>query len=225
MRIRFQADADLNQAIVAAVLRRLPEADFRTATDARLAGLHDLEVLAIAARDGRLLVTSDRQTMPGFFGEFITKTESPGVIVARQRLAVGEVLEDLALIWTASRRRSGRTASSTCPSERGHRSRGSRAGHLVAGMTPHSIGAKGAEVERVAGRLAFQYDREADILHIRSRPPYAEQESEDLGDDVIARLNPKTGDVESLEVLFFSTRLFRRDLFELPVTADFHRAG
>ena len=102
MRIRFQADADLNQTIVAAVLRRLPEADFRTATDARLAGLHDLEVLAAAARDGRLLVTSDRQTMPGFFAEFITKTESPGVIVARQRLAVGEVLEDLALIWTAS---------------------------------------------------------------------------------------------------------------------------
>ena len=50
MRIRFQADADLNQTIVAAVLRRLPEADFRTATDAKLGGLHDLEVLAIAAR-------------------------------------------------------------------------------------------------------------------------------------------------------------------------------
>jgi uncharacterized protein YuzE len=73
--------------------------------------------------------------------------------------------------------------------------------------------------------LAFQYDREADILHIRSQPPYAEQESEELGDDVIARLNPKTGDVESLEVLFFSSRLLRRDLFELPVTADLHRAG
>jgi uncharacterized protein YuzE len=80
-------------------------------------------------------------------------------------------------------------------------------------------------VERVAGRLAFQYDREADILHIRSRPPYAEQESEELGDDVIARLNPKTGDVESLEVLFFSSRLLRSDLFELPVTADLHRVG
>jgi predicted nuclease of predicted toxin-antitoxin system len=102
MRIRFQADADLTQAIVAAVVRRLPEADFRTATDAGLAGLHDLDVLAFAAREGRLLVTSDRQTMPTFFGEFITKTESPGVIVARQRLAVGEVLEDLTLIWTAS---------------------------------------------------------------------------------------------------------------------------
>jgi uncharacterized protein YuzE len=86
-------------------------------------------------------------------------------------------------------------------------------------MRPHSIGAEGTEVERAAGRLAFQYDREADILHIRSRPTYAEQESEELGDDVIARLNPKTGHVEGLEVLFFSTRLLRSDLFELPVTA------
>ena len=50
MRIRFQADADLNQTILAAVLRRLPEADFRTATDGGLAGLHDLEVLPLAAR-------------------------------------------------------------------------------------------------------------------------------------------------------------------------------
>src|SRR6266545_5833173 len=53
----------------------------------------------------------------------------------------------------------------------------------------------------MAAKLAFQYDREADILHISNRPPYAEQETEELGDDVIARVNPKTGDVESLEVL------------------------
>ena len=38
MRIRFQADADLNQSIVAAMLRRLPEADFRSAAHAGLAG-------------------------------------------------------------------------------------------------------------------------------------------------------------------------------------------
>jgi uncharacterized protein YuzE len=77
----------------------------------------------------------------------------------------------------------------------------------------------------MAARLALQYDREADILYITSRPPYPEQETEELGDDVIARLNPDTGDVETLEVLFFSTRLLRSDLFELPVTADLHRAG
>ena len=69
-------------------------------------------------------------------------------------------------------------------------------------------------------KLSFKYDREADILYISNRPPYAEQESEELGDDVIARLNPTTGEIENLEILFFSTRLLRNDLLELPVKAD-----
>ncbi len=56
----------------------------------------------------------------------------------------------------------------------------------------------------MAAKLSFRYDREADILHIDKCPPYAEQGSEELGDDVIARLNPKTGEVEYMEVLFFS---------------------
>jgi uncharacterized protein YuzE len=64
------------------------------------------------------------------------------------------------------------------------------------------------------------YDRAADILYINKRTPYAEQESEELGDDVIARLNPATGEIENLEVLFFSTRLLRSTLIELPVKAD-----
>ena len=68
-------------------------------------------------------------------------------------------------------------------------------------------------------KLTFKYDRQGDILYINKMPPYAEQESEELGDEVIARLNPKTGEIENLEVLFFSTRLLRSDLFELPVTA------
>ena len=69
-------------------------------------------------------------------------------------------------------------------------------------------------------RLTFRYDREADILHIDKCLPYAAQESEELGDEVIARINPKTNEVENLEVLFFSTRLLRNELFELPVVAD-----
>jgi uncharacterized protein YuzE len=69
-------------------------------------------------------------------------------------------------------------------------------------------------------KLSFRYDREADILHIDKCPPYAEQDSEEMKDEIVARLNPRTGEVENLEVLFFSTRLLRADLFELPVTAD-----
>jgi uncharacterized protein YuzE len=71
-------------------------------------------------------------------------------------------------------------------------------------------------------KLKFDYDREADILYISKQAPYAEQESTELGDEVIARLNPTTGEVERLEVLFFSTRLLRSNLFELPVTAEMH---
>jgi hypothetical protein len=43
---------------------------------------------------------------------------------------------------------------------------------------------------------------------------------------VIARLNPTTSEIEPggvtarLEGLFFSTRLLRQELFELPVVAD-----
>lgn len=76
----------------------------------------------------------------------------------------------------------------------------------------------------MAARLIFQYDREADILYINKCPPYSEQESQEIGDEVIARLNPQTKEVESVEVLFFSTRLLRRDLFELPISADLHLA-
>jgi len=67
-------------------------------------------------------------------------------------------------------------------------------------------------------KMTFKYDREADILYINKKAPYAEQESEEVGNDVIARFNPDTGDVENIEVLFFSTRLLRSDAFEIPIT-------
>jgi hypothetical protein len=71
----------------------------------------------------------------------------------------------------------------------------------------------------MGAKLSFRYDRDADILHINKRLPYREQESKDLGDEVIARLDPKTREIENLEVLFFSTRLLRSKLFESPVSA------
>jgi hypothetical protein len=74
-------------------------------------------------------------------------------------------------------------------------------------------------------RLRFKYDREADILHIDKCLPYAGQDSEELKDEIVARLNPDTSEVENLEVLFFSTRLLRKGLFELPVIANLRLAG
>lgn len=74
-------------------------------------------------------------------------------------------------------------------------------------------------------KLKLRYDRTADILYVDKCSPYAEQESEELEDEVVARLNPETGEVENLEVLFFSTRLLRSDLVELPIDAHLRLSG
>jgi hypothetical protein len=102
MTIRFQADADFNQIIVNAIIRLKSELDIRTATSANLAGLKDLEVLALAATEGRVLLTHDHSTMPKHFAKFIQKVASPGVIVVPQSLQIRDVVDDLILIWTAT---------------------------------------------------------------------------------------------------------------------------
>src|SRR5712692_8613534 len=102
MTVRFQADADLKHAIVNATLRREPMIDFQTAVSSGLANRDDNEVLAIAARDGRVLVSHDHRTMPTHFGEFIRNNKSPGVVIASQRLPISVVVEELLLIWFAS---------------------------------------------------------------------------------------------------------------------------
>jgi predicted nuclease of predicted toxin-antitoxin system len=102
MKVCFQADADLNQIIVSAVVRRVMEIDFRTATAARLAGVRDPEVLARAARDGRVLVTHDQSTMPQHFAAFIAQQDSPGVIIVPRHHPLNQIVNDLILIWTAT---------------------------------------------------------------------------------------------------------------------------
>src|ERR1051325_940582 len=102
MKIRFLADADLTYAIVAALKRREPGVDFMTASAAGLEGLPDSEVLEVAAREGRVLVTHDRRTMPQHFGEFIRARTSPGVLVISQHLPPARAAEELLLIWAAT---------------------------------------------------------------------------------------------------------------------------
>jgi len=73
----------------------------------------------------------------------------------------------------------------------------------------------------MAEALTLRYDRVGDILYINKRPAYAEQESEEVGDEIIARLNPISGEVENLEILFFSQRLLSsEDILELPIVAN-----
>lgn len=102
MKVRFQADADFNEIIVRAALRREPGIDFQTAPAANLPGRSDPEVLAIAAAAGRVLVSHDRKSMPPHFAEFVAREVSAGLLIVSQRLSIARVVEDLVLIWTAT---------------------------------------------------------------------------------------------------------------------------
>jgi predicted nuclease of predicted toxin-antitoxin system len=102
MKVRFQADADLNAEIVAGVLRREPSIDFQTADEADLRRLSDSEVLAVAAEENRILVTHDRRTMPRHFANFIIHHSSPGVFIIAQSVSIRVAIEELLLVWVAS---------------------------------------------------------------------------------------------------------------------------
>jgi predicted nuclease of predicted toxin-antitoxin system len=102
MKPRFQADADLDRHIVAAVKRREPMVDFQSAQDAGLTGMSDPAVLAFAASEGRVLVSHDRKTMPVHFSDFVQRSTSPGLLIVSQHLAVSAAAEELLLIWVAS---------------------------------------------------------------------------------------------------------------------------
>jgi hypothetical protein len=102
VKITFQADADFNQTIITALQRRAPAIDFQTADEARIRGLPDPEVLTVAARDGRILVSHDHHTMPVHFATFVATQHSPGVFLLSQEIPIRIAVEELLVIWEAS---------------------------------------------------------------------------------------------------------------------------
>jgi hypothetical protein len=97
MRIKFQADADLDGRIIRGLRRVSPEVDIRTAAEAGLA-----TVLRLAAEANRILISQDRSTMPGHFQRFVSTSQNPGVILLRARVPIAVAIEELLLIWAAS---------------------------------------------------------------------------------------------------------------------------
>lgn len=102
MKLRFQADNDLDQRIVVATRRLDPLIDFQTAPALGLHEVDDPVVLALTAREGRVLVSHDRRTMPAHFRAFLLVQESPGLIIVSRRLPIGRAAELLHLLWEAS---------------------------------------------------------------------------------------------------------------------------
>lgn len=99
MKIRFQADANLDPDIARGIRRREPLVDFQDAGHVIPDGAPDPDVLLISATAGRVLVTADIRTMNTYFDAFIEWHESPGVILVPSSRSIGGVIEGLLFVW------------------------------------------------------------------------------------------------------------------------------
>ena len=77
--------------------------DFLSAHAANLEGIPDNQVLALAALEGRILISSDYRTMPSHFANFLADgNTSPGLFLVSKGLSIGLAIDSLVLMWSAS---------------------------------------------------------------------------------------------------------------------------
>jgi predicted nuclease of predicted toxin-antitoxin system len=101
--ISFLADENLKRKIVTGLLRRNPSVDVVRVQDAGLTGVDDRILLEWAARQDRVLLTHDVQTLVGFAWEFVRLGKPmAGVIVLGRNLRVSQAVEELLLIAECS---------------------------------------------------------------------------------------------------------------------------
>lgn len=101
--VRLLADENLNHDLIRGVLRRMPSLDLVRVQDVGLREVDDPSVLEWAARERRIIVTHDVNTMPAFAFDRIRKNQAmPGMFVVSQQAALAGVIEDILLIAECS---------------------------------------------------------------------------------------------------------------------------
>ena len=102
--MRFLADENFDNRILAGLRRRLPALDILRVQDAGLVGAEDPEILAWAAEEDRILLTHDAATVPDFAYERIRAGAAmPGVLEVPFDMPIGQAIEELLLVMEASR--------------------------------------------------------------------------------------------------------------------------
>jgi hypothetical protein len=59
----------------------------------------------LLARDSRIPVSHDRETMPAHFAAFISESTSAGLLIVSQNLEIGQTIDQILLVWAASEAR------------------------------------------------------------------------------------------------------------------------
>ena len=101
--IRFLLDENLNGKVVRGLRARRPDVDMIGVQDTEFSGAEDSAVLEWAAKEGRILLTHDLETMTRYANERIAQgLPMAGVIFVRDTLPVAKVIDDLLAILGAS---------------------------------------------------------------------------------------------------------------------------
>lgn len=101
--IRVLVDEDFDNIILRGTIRRLPTLDVVRVQDVGLSGASDVEVLAWAAREGRVLFTHDVNTMKGHaYARIAASLPMPGVFAVPQSMPIRAAIEDIVLIAECS---------------------------------------------------------------------------------------------------------------------------
>jgi hypothetical protein len=99
VRVRFLADANFNQKIVAGLLLREPAIDFALPQAAIPQRMKDPDILALANSSGRIVVPHDLTTMPRWFDQCVEERSCTGLILVPGKVPIREAIDDLLLIW------------------------------------------------------------------------------------------------------------------------------
>ena len=92
--VRFLFDEDADGRILRGLRRRYPEVDVVRVVDLAR-GATDVEVLDLALRTNRVLVTQDESTMPGHFADRLSISQSvPGVVFIRRSTTIRQAIEE-----------------------------------------------------------------------------------------------------------------------------------
>ncbi len=101
--LRFLADEDFTRVIVRGILRTRPDIDIVRAQDVGLRTKKDPGVLDWAAREGRVLLTHDAQTMPAHaYERILNSLPMPGVFIVQQEESVSRIIEEIILLAECS---------------------------------------------------------------------------------------------------------------------------
>lgn len=93
-----------SQKVIDAILLREPAIDFQIAPAIGLHfGVPDDQVLAIAAKERRIVISHDKKTMPTHFASFIASRSSPGLFIVSRKLTITQAADWLILYWVATK--------------------------------------------------------------------------------------------------------------------------